>query len=165
MAKQKPLTDQEGTVRELGDADFAEAVAFSKLPQSLRRKVGGRGPQKGPTKERVTIRLSKDVVEAFRSGGPGWQSRMDEELNKTVQNFRDSLASHLTRRLLDKQTDLKTRIEGIAGTLKNAPYPPSVTVQELIEQACLEADEGRLKEAETLIEKAIRKYQQGRYAA
>ena len=39
-----------------------------------------------PTLERpkvqVTLRLDQDVVEWFRSGGPGWQSRMNEALKK-----------------------------------------------------------------------------------
>ena len=38
---------------------------------SLRR----RGKQKAPTKELVSIRLDKDVVAHFRSGGPGNSGR------------------------------------------------------------------------------------------
>ena len=44
------------------------------------RRPGQRGPQKAPTKERITIRLSQDIVEHFRSEGGGWQTRMDEAL-------------------------------------------------------------------------------------
>ena len=29
------------------------------------------------TKERITIRLSREVVEQFRAGGVGWQTRVD----------------------------------------------------------------------------------------
>lgn len=32
------------------------------------------------TKERITIRLSRDVVDTFRSTGDGWQTRMDSAL-------------------------------------------------------------------------------------
>ena len=46
----------------------------------MNRRAGVRGPQKAPTKERITIRLSPDVVSSFRSSGPGWQGRMDEAL-------------------------------------------------------------------------------------
>ncbi len=35
MADRKPLTDDEGEVRELTDEDFARAVPFSKLPAEL----------------------------------------------------------------------------------------------------------------------------------
>ena len=42
------------------------------------RKV--RGPQKAPTKERITIRLSPDVLDRFRASGSGWQRRIDDAL-------------------------------------------------------------------------------------
>jgi uncharacterized protein (DUF4415 family) len=32
------------------------------------------------TKERITIRLSRDVVEQFRASGDGWQTRVDAAL-------------------------------------------------------------------------------------
>jgi uncharacterized protein (DUF4415 family) len=32
------------------------------------------------TKERITIRLSPEVVERFRASGPGWQTRIDAAL-------------------------------------------------------------------------------------
>lgn len=43
-----------------------------------------RGPQKKPTKTKVTIRLSPQVVEYFKSQGKGWQTRMDEALLEYV---------------------------------------------------------------------------------
>jgi len=46
----------------------------------MRQKLGLRGPQKAPTKERITIRLSREVVERFRATGDGWQSRVDAAL-------------------------------------------------------------------------------------
>jgi uncharacterized protein (DUF4415 family) len=39
------------------------------------------------TKEQVAIRLDRDVLSAFRSSGPGWQTRMNEAL-------RDWLRTH-----------------------------------------------------------------------
>jgi uncharacterized protein (DUF4415 family) len=39
-----------------------------------------RGPQKGPRKTPVSIRLDAAVVEAFRATGRGWQSRVNEVL-------------------------------------------------------------------------------------
>jgi uncharacterized protein (DUF4415 family) len=50
------------------------------LPNSVRRKLIVRGPQQAPTKERITIRLSSEVVAPFRATGDGWQSRMDAAL-------------------------------------------------------------------------------------
>jgi uncharacterized protein (DUF4415 family) len=33
----------------------------------------------------VTLRLDESVVKAFREDGPGWQSRINDELKKTVK--------------------------------------------------------------------------------
>lgn len=49
-----------------------------------------RGPNKAPTKEQVAIRLDREVVGAFRAGGPGWQTRMNAAL-------KDWLAAHPAR--------------------------------------------------------------------
>ncbi|TMH79255.1 MAG: BrnA antitoxin family protein [Betaproteobacteria bacterium] len=80
MAKRKPLTDKAGNVRELTQADFRAAVPVAALPAALRKKLRGRGPQKAPTKARITIRLSHDVVDRFRATGDGWQTRVDAAL-------------------------------------------------------------------------------------
>jgi uncharacterized protein (DUF4415 family) len=45
----------------------------------------GRGPQKAPKKERITIRLSPEVVQHFRSIGKGWQARMDAALQEWIE--------------------------------------------------------------------------------
>lgn len=55
------------------------------LSESYRRP---RGPQQTPTKVPVSIRLSRDVVEHFKAGGPGWQTRIDEALAKVVAKAR-----------------------------------------------------------------------------
>ena len=69
--------------------DFASAVPFSQLPESLQTKLRSlkkpRGPQKAPTKEVVTIRLSRDVVERLRATGPGWQTRVDTALRQWIE--------------------------------------------------------------------------------
>ena len=65
------LIDEENP--EWTEQDFARAVPFDLLAPSLRAKLARkRGPQKEPTKERITIRLSHDVVEQFRATGEGW---------------------------------------------------------------------------------------------
>ncbi|OYY63504.1 MAG: hypothetical protein B7Y51_05995 [Burkholderiales bacterium 28-67-8] len=80
MNKPSPLTDPNGEVRELSSKDLKDMLGISALPGSLQRKVGQRGEQKSPTKERITIRLSRDVVETFRATGDGWQTRVDAAL-------------------------------------------------------------------------------------
>jgi uncharacterized protein (DUF4415 family) len=56
---------------------FAEALP--KLAASIRR---GRGPNKAPTKKLVSIRLSGQVLEAYKARGPGWQSLIDKDLRR-----------------------------------------------------------------------------------
>ena len=46
---------------------------------------GQRGPQKAPTKERISIRLSQDVLKYFRGKGDGWQARVDRALMAFVE--------------------------------------------------------------------------------
>ena len=63
--------------------DFAKAKPFAEvfpeLAASIRR---GRGPNKAPTKKLVSIRLSGQVLEAYKAMGPGWQSRIDQDLRR-----------------------------------------------------------------------------------
>ena len=81
MANRKPLIDSTGEVRELGKQDIARfKPAAEVLPAGLCEKLGVRGQQKKPVKERITIRLSHDVVEKFRATGTGWQTRVDTAL-------------------------------------------------------------------------------------
>ncbi|SDB31360.1 BrnA antitoxin family protein [Bauldia litoralis] len=52
-------------------------------------KVVRRGrPRLDRPKEAVKIRLSQDVLEHFRAGGPGWQTRINESLERTVARQR-----------------------------------------------------------------------------
>ncbi|MDR2244968.1 MAG: BrnA antitoxin family protein [Burkholderiales bacterium] len=41
-------------------------------------------PKAEVTKERITIRLSRDVVTQFRATGDGWQTRMDAALRQFI---------------------------------------------------------------------------------
>ena len=58
---------------------FTQSVRLNALPESLQAKLRGR-PKAAVTKERITIRLSHDVVERFRASGAGWQTRVDAAL-------------------------------------------------------------------------------------
>jgi uncharacterized protein (DUF4415 family) len=91
MRKRKPMTDLKGEVREISSADLKGfRTAREALPASVRRKVGVRGPQKAPTKERITIRLSPEVVARFRATGEGWQSRMDAALQDWLRKHKSA---------------------------------------------------------------------------
>lgn len=41
-------------------------------------------PKSAVTKERITIRLSRDVVTQFRDTGDGWQTRLDSALRQFI---------------------------------------------------------------------------------
>ena len=88
MSKKRPLTNAEGEVRELTRADIRamrpmEQVLPPELVEVIRnRRRGERGPQKTPTKQQVTLRLDRDVLQRFRATGAGWQGRINEALRK-----------------------------------------------------------------------------------
>ena len=44
----------------------------------------GRPPQGAAPKRQVTLRLDPDVIDRFRAGGAGWQSRINAALRKAV---------------------------------------------------------------------------------
>jgi uncharacterized protein (DUF4415 family) len=67
------------------DLDAARAFAdvFPQLAGSMKR----RGRQKAPTKELVSLRLSRGTLAAFRASGAGWQKRIDEALAKAASEL------------------------------------------------------------------------------
>lgn len=67
--------------------DFGKARPARELPDHIRAAFPRtRGPQKAPTKIPVSIRLSPEVLQHFKSGGPGWQGRIDEALQEVAAN-------------------------------------------------------------------------------
>jgi uncharacterized protein (DUF4415 family) len=61
---------------ELSDAEFRRL-----------RPVRGR-PRSVAPKERITIRVSPDVLAKFRAGGRGWQTRIDSALRDWLKTHR-----------------------------------------------------------------------------
>jgi uncharacterized protein (DUF4415 family) len=95
MPKTKQPTDDSYGVPDAENPEwtkerFARAKRFDELPESLRNKLSAiqeasrkrRGPQKAPTKQPVTIRLSSDVLVMLRGKGRGWQTLVDETLRR-----------------------------------------------------------------------------------
>ena len=70
---------------ELSKKDFERmrpaAEAHPEIVEAYRRS---RGKQRAPTKIATSIRLSVNVLEAYKQSGPGWQSRIDEDLQEIV---------------------------------------------------------------------------------
>ena len=56
---------------------------FDKADFHIGGKLIRRGrPPAGAPKKLVSLRLDQDVIERFRAGGPGWQSRINAALRK-----------------------------------------------------------------------------------
>ena len=89
MPKSKSLIDAKGEVRELTVADMKRfRPAREVLSGALLTKLKGRGPQREPTKQRITIRLSPEVVQKFRATGDGWQTRVDAALKQWLKSHK-----------------------------------------------------------------------------
>lgn len=52
--------------------------------EAVKPKIRIGRPKAAVTKERITIRLSRDVVTQFRATGEGWQTRMDAVLRQYI---------------------------------------------------------------------------------
>ena len=61
MGNRKPLTDDDGEVRELTDADFAQAKSFPELPVEHQRVLKGILAER-EKRQRVSIPHSPEVV-------------------------------------------------------------------------------------------------------
>ena len=73
---------------EWSEADFARALPLASLPKAMQKTISQRakrGPQKAPTKQLVSLRLSREVIEHFKAAGPGWQARIDETLRSKIR--------------------------------------------------------------------------------
>jgi uncharacterized protein (DUF4415 family) len=67
----------------LTNEQIAKARPFTEALPGLARSIRrGRGPNKAPTKKLVSLRLSGEVIEKYKAAGPGWQSRIDQDLRR-----------------------------------------------------------------------------------
>lgn len=73
------VIDRDEVRPELDDAWFEEADAF------IGTKLVRRGRPKLPrSKKPVSLRLDPDVIDWFKEGGEGWQTRINDELRKVA---------------------------------------------------------------------------------
>lgn len=78
-------TDTETSWVDPDDAPELTDEWFGKADYYVGEKLVRRGGRPvGSNKEQVTLRLDRDMIERFRSEGPGWQSRMNAALRKAV---------------------------------------------------------------------------------
>ncbi|OOF45815.1 toxin-antitoxin system, antitoxin component [Rodentibacter trehalosifermentans] len=80
-----PLTDEElaqfKPIEQVMPPEFVAMVTAHQKEMERQGKIKtGRGKQKAPTKQSITLRLSPEVIQAFRATGQGWQTRINEVL-------------------------------------------------------------------------------------
>jgi uncharacterized protein (DUF4415 family) len=63
--------------RQLAEAAFKKAT--TKPPEPLPKK-----PSLPNSKELVSLRIDRDLLEHFQDSGPGWQDRINEALRKAA---------------------------------------------------------------------------------
>lgn len=90
MAKRLPLTDKDGEVRELTKDDLKHfKTADEVLPKELVKALPKRGrPVSDSPKMPVQIRLSPEIVSAFKATGRGWQTRINDALRDWLKEHR-----------------------------------------------------------------------------
>ena len=66
------------------DAPELDDEWFDKADFKIGDKIIRRGRPPGSAKRLVSLRLDQAVIDHFRAGGPGWQSRLNEALRKVA---------------------------------------------------------------------------------
>ena len=89
MPKLKPthffVTDAEDAVTTAAALSDPDSLPFTDAEwEAVKPSVRIGRPKAEVTKERITIRLSRDVVSQFRATGDGWQTRMDSALRQYI---------------------------------------------------------------------------------
>ena len=82
----RKANERERTLSALGsEQDVAPDLSTDGWPEKFARATVRRGrPPSANPKVSTTIRLSRDVIEHFRAGGRGWQTRIDAALRKWI---------------------------------------------------------------------------------
>ncbi len=68
-------------------AGLDDAIAYMEGDETVGRvHYKRRRPTGTPTGEKITvsIRIDRDVLEYFKAGGPGWQTRINEALRRAA---------------------------------------------------------------------------------
>lgn len=65
-------------------AGLEDAIAYAEGDETRVQAAAKRGRPPGSDKVHVTLRLDKEVVDYFKAGGRGWQTRINEVLRKAA---------------------------------------------------------------------------------
>lgn len=75
-----PTPEEDAAITAAAQAD-PDALPMTEAEWAEAKPKARRGRRLAAvTKERITIRLSRDVVDSFRASGEGWQTRVDSAL-------------------------------------------------------------------------------------
>ncbi len=77
-----PTAEEESAIQ-TGVAEDPDTYELTDTEFRQLKRMGR--PPAATTKERVTMRLSRDVVARFRAAGPGWQTRIDAALKEWLE--------------------------------------------------------------------------------
>ena len=80
-----PTTEEDEAITKAAMSD-PDALPITDAEFAKLKRVGR--PRATVTKERVTIHLSREVVDSFRATGSGWQTRIDEALIEWIHEHR-----------------------------------------------------------------------------
>lgn len=85
MKPTKPAMDSDSPM--LDEAWFAKARPAREVLPSHVLAAAKRPPGRpaGSGKESTTVRFDRDVLDAFRAAGPGWQTRMNTALREWLK--------------------------------------------------------------------------------
>jgi uncharacterized protein (DUF4415 family) len=106
--KALPITDEEEAEiqREIADDPDAPEITdeeiaaggkpfkevFPEIWAKMKQQAARGRPKLERPKEKVTIRLSAEVMEYYRGSGPGWQTRINNDLQGLLNKRRGMLA-------------------------------------------------------------------------
>ena len=77
--------NKHGTGPSWSDPDDAPDLTSPEWATALDRAEVRRGRPRSPApKISTTLRLDPEVIERFRAGGPGWQTRINDALRRAV---------------------------------------------------------------------------------
>lgn len=80
------MDENAGSTSQGFDADTAPDLSVGPWPEKFDEAVVGRGrPRVAKPKVSTTIRLSQDVIDHFKAGGRGWQTRINDALLEWIE--------------------------------------------------------------------------------
>ena len=83
-----PTEDEDAAITAAALTDPDAAPYSDEQWEAVKPTVRRGRPLADVTKERITIRLSSDVVRAFRESGDGWQTRINDALADWLKSHR-----------------------------------------------------------------------------